>query len=281
MEKRLAKQLLRCIQSPDERFPITETLKPFLQEYLTVGRRKGKSLYLSQEDKNVIASMLRVESIDPTTPPDAWDEITRSEALALGNHEKYASSPVRRRRVAVKALSPTAPLRLGQSPLYLPPRCHVEIDFDEVSVVDHDWLIVVENWEAFQDIHIAIQRLRFPGDNPLVIWRGDATTVRADAMLEWVERLIQPVSAFVDMDPSGLLIADALPRLKSVIYPGDDVLLQMLESHGLGRRDLYEAQIACAGEALRKSTHPDIARIFRTLEVTGKGLPQEHWTVPS
>lgn len=279
MEKNLVKQLLRCVQAPEERFSLTITLTHLLEEHPTLGRIKGKSAYVTAEQKAQMRKILLAERIDPETDPSAWDGLTRAQALDLGNNEKFASEPVRRRRIAIKALFPHSPLYLGGSPTYLPARCHVEIDSSEVNVAQHDWLVVVENWEAFQDIHVAGTKLKFPGTNPLVVWRGDAATVRADAMLEWISALSMPVSAFVDLDPAGLLIASRLPRLASVVSPGHETVKEIFTA-GYGRRDLYENQIASARAGLTKFTCPEIVSLIRLIIEFGKGLPQEYWLSP-
>lgn len=276
MEKSLVKQLLRCVQSPEERFNLTVALTVLLGDYPILGQVKGKSVYVTAEQKERMRQILRSERINPETDPNAWDGLTRSEALDLGNNEKFASDPVRRRRVAVKALFPHLPVYLGGSPIYLPARCHIEIDSNEVNVAQHDWLVVVENWEAFQDIHVAGTKLKFPGTNPLIVWRGGAAAVRADAMLEWVTGLEIPVSAFVDLDPAGLLIAGSLPRFSSVVSPGNEALKELFAA-GHGRCDLYETQIARARASLAKFTSPEIVELIRLIVEFGKGLPQEYW----
>ncbi len=115
--------LLRVVQSAGERFPGSGVLKTFSDGY-RIGRTKGAALLFDAHDKARIRELSGVEGIDPSTDPGAWDRIDRAEALHLGPNEKFAATPVKRQRVAIKTL-PGRPLTLdGQAldpPARLPP----------------------------------------------------------------------------------------------------------------------------------------------------------------
>jgi len=278
MEARLVKMLLRHIQSDKERIPVNASLDAFVREYgPRVGIRKGQSIYMTPAQKQVIRELLSSEGVNADTSPDAWNGLTRAEALTIGNNEKLAHEPVKRRRVAVKALLPSRPLYLNGQPLLLPARCHVEVDYAELGVLaKHDWIVVVENWECFNDIHVAADILRFPGQNPLIVWRGDKDSVRADGMLAMLRNLKQPVAAFVDYDPSGMVIARSLPRLEMVVAPPQEVLREMMQS-GLAER--YMEQIAGCQAVLEKVDVACIASIWNVIRLSGRALPQEIFLV--
>ncbi|MBU0620625.1 MAG: hypothetical protein KJ795_02145 [Gammaproteobacteria bacterium] len=274
MEARLVKLLLRCVQSDNERFSMSASLDAFVRDYgPRVGERKGKSIYMTPTQKLVIRELLDSEGVNADTPPDAWDKLTRTEALAVGHNEKFAQGPVRRRRVAIKALRPSLPLFLNGLPLLLPARCHVEVDHAElVDIAHHDWLVVVENWECFNDIHVAADSLAFPGQNPLIIWRGDKDSVRSDSMLAMLHNLKQPVAAFVDYDPSGMVIARSLPRLKMVVAPPLDELAEMMLS---GLTERYMSQIAGCSAVLEKVDVACVSAVWDVIRLSGRALPQE------
>jgi hypothetical protein len=259
----------------EERVSMTAALKVFCEEHPTVDRQRGNSLYLGESDKDTLRQILISERIDPSTPPDAWEGKTRTEALALGNDEKLTSETVKRRRVAVKALTPSAPIDLGSGAIRLPARCHIEIDFETISAEAHDWIVVVENWECFNDIHLAADRLSFPGRSPLVVWRGDTSATRADAMMEWLAGLNQPVAAFVDYDPSGLIIAASLPRLKGFVAPDLNELARLLRENGLHER--FQAQLSSCQRALDLLSSPIIRPMWELIRREGRALPQEHF----
>lgn len=275
LDARTVQVLLRIIQSQDERFPHSEALSSFIDTYLDIGRREGKSIYLTPTDKERIAGILTAEGIDRNTAPDAWRGLSRTAALALGNNEKLARDPVRNRRIAIKSLRPNQTLVLNGSPVILPPRCHIEAECSVIDVSLHDWVIVVENWESFNDVHLASGRLEFPGNSPIVVWRGDSSRTRADSVLDWLESLKTPVAAFVDYDPKGLVIANGLPRLERIISPPMPVLRELLKNKGL--RDRYLLQIPHCQTLLDRSTG-QIREIWMEIFGTGKALPQEQFS---
>jgi hypothetical protein len=273
MDARLIQKLLRCVQSPDDRVAMSAALEAFCAEHPTVGYRQGRFYCMRPADKETIAQLLRAEGIAPDTAHDAWKGSTRADALALGNDEKLALQPVKRRRIAVKPLRPGMPIDVGTGAMTLPPKCHVDVDYDQVTPVGHDWLIVVENWEAFDEIHLAAERLPFPGVAPLVVWRGDASGTRADAMLAWISTLRQPVAAFVDYDPAGLVIAAGLPRLATIVAPSLPLLQELVRTRGL--HDRFQEQLPSCQQALDATTHREVRSLWAMCRVEGKALPQE------
>jgi|SRR5450759_807409 len=278
MEARLVMMLLRCVQSDSERFKVNASLDAFVREYgPRVGDRKGQSIYMTSAQKQVIRELLFSEGVSADTSPDAWDGLTRAEALSVGNNEKFTHEPVKRRRVAVKTLIPSRPLVLNGQSLLLPARCHVEVDYAELGdMAQHDWIVVVENWECFNDIHMAADSLAFPGQNPLIVWRGDKDSVRTDSMLAMLRNLKQPVAAFVDYDPSGMVIARSLPRLEVVVAPPHDALKKMMQ-RGLVER--YMEQIAGCQAVLEKMDVACVAAVWDVIRLSGRALPQEIFLV--
>ncbi len=217
--------------------------------------------------------MLQAQGIAPETPPDAWDGLTRAESLALGRNEKWADGPARRDRVAVKTL-PGRPLLIGHESILLPPLCHVEADVEEIAGgVQHDTILLVENWECFDRIHAVQLNFSAAGPNPLVIWRGGSGEARADASQNFLKTLNRPVWAFVDFDPAGLVIAATLHSLQGIISPEASVLAELLDKHGL--EDRYRAQLPAAAPSLDRSGHPAVAYLWPLLRQTGRALPQE------
>jgi len=273
MDFRTTKVLLRCVQSQDDRVTINVTLRKFVDTYGSkVGTITGSYFCMTPVQKHAIRSLLVSIGVDPETKPDAWIGLTRTQALKLGNNEKFAQDPVKLRRVAVKSLRPTLPITLNGHSVNLPARCHIEVDYAEVGKMSrHDWIIVVENWESFNAIEVAADKLSFPGQNPLVVWRGDKDSVRSNDMLAMIRGMTQPVAAFVDYDPSGMVIARALPRLAHVVAPPLDVLASMMKE-GLPER--YMAQIAGCQAVLRENDSC-VASVWEVIRLAGRALPQE------
>jgi hypothetical protein len=278
MEARLVKVLLRCVQSDSERFPVNASLDAFVRDYGSqVGKLKGKSIRMTPTQKQVVRELLASEGVSADTSPDAWDCLTRTEALSVGHNEKFAQEPVKRRRVAIKVLLPSRPLALNGQSLLLPARCHVDIDYAELGdMAQHDWIVVVENWECFNDIHVAAGNLPFPGHNPLVVWRGDKDSVKSDSMLAMLRNMKQPVAAFVDYDPSGMVIARSLPRLEMVVAPPLDALSKMMQN-GLVER--YMDQIAGCRAVLEQRDVVCVTVVWDVIQLSGRALPQEAFLI--
>ena len=277
MDAKLVQVLLRCVQTAQARFPLGAVLREFHHAY-RIGLVDGRSIYFDESEKMRIRQILASEEIRPDTRPDAWQGLSRAEALTIGNNEKYTHEPVRRRRVAIKALRPEQPLVIRGRPLYLPAGCHVDADYLELDGLPaHDFIIVVENWECFGNIEVAAQRLRFPGTAPVVVWRGAKDGSRPDMMLEMLARSSQPVAAFVDFDPAGLVIALSLPRLSALVSPDLEELAILLKR---GLADRYMAQIAGCQRTLNECTNPIVSRVWQVIRNSGRALPQEWFVVP-
>ena len=95
---------------------------------------------------------------------------------------------------------------------------------------------------------------------------------RVDAMLGWINGLTQPVAAFVDYDPEGMIIARSLPRLQRVVAPPLDVLKVLLKA---AVRDRYLAQISQCQNTLDQMTDDLVRPIWDVIRQAGKALPQE------
>ena len=277
LTKQTVRSLLRVVQSADERFSASKALGDFSTAY-GIGRGKGAGLLFDANDKVRICEILRAEGIDPTTDPAAWDRLSRARALDLGPNEKFASAPVKRHRVAIKAL-PGRPVRLAGQALLLPPACHLDLDGPAVaSLLAHDTALLVENWECFDRIHAIDLDLSPAGRSPLVVWRGDSSDTRADAAIALLRALDVPVWAFVDYDPAGLLIADGLPRLSGILAPEPDRLDRDLAA-GLPER--YREQLPMAAATLDASSNESVCWLWQIVRRHGTALPQERYIMNS
>lgn len=275
LSKQRVRALLRVVQSSDERFAASRVLTSFVDAY-GIGRSKGAGLLFDADDKVRIREILRAEGIDPSTDPAAWDEITRAEALRLGPDEKFAATPVKRQRVAIKTL-PGSPLNLDGRELILPPACHLDVEGPTVAgLLAHGTALLVENWEPFNRIHDINLDLSPAGENPLVLWRGDRSDTRTDHVLALLRGLDVPVWAFVDYDPAGLLIAAGLPRLAGIIAP-EPARLERDLAHGLPGR--YQDQLPMAAAALDASVNEPVCRLWAVIRRHGRALPQELYLV--
>ncbi len=275
MEKALIKTLLRICQSEENRFARSNMLAAFSREY-HIGQVHGTAFTFTAQDKAEIASLLeKTAGIDAqTTLPSQWDGLSRTESLAFGSNEKLSTAAVRDHRVAIKSL-PNQPLLLGGQHIFLPDGCNLDIDRRWVSQhCEHQTVLVVENWEAFERVHQVNFDLAAAGENPLVVFRG-SHVYQQNHLVALLQALKRPVFAFVDFDPAGLWLAQSLPYFQTLLMPPREILLTALKQCTNHAR--YQAQLPPAARVLDQSTHPTIAEIWRTLQTVGTALPQEYF----
>ncbi|MBV7539395.1 hypothetical protein KW842_26845 [Duganella sp. sic0402] len=273
--KMLAQSLLKVVQSPPERvqFRASKTLTVFVAES-GIGTLQGKNVTFNAAHKVRICDWLRADKIDPTTPANAWADVSRAAALELGPDEKWAGLAVRANRIMLKAL-PGRPLICGGESIFLPPRANLEFDvLDALECVRHDSVIVVENWEVFERINNLELDLQPAGDNPLILWRGGAH-VSIGAAISFLDAFERAVWSAPDYDPEGLAIASRLPHLKGVLAPPDEVLRSLLKKSKLQGR--YISQLAGSQAVLEHAQHPDVRRLWSIVKESRNALPQERF----
>ncbi len=245
---------------------------------LGFGRLVGKTLHFTERDRSGMRELLQARGFATTRLP--LKEMSRSDRLAAGTpNEKAGGGVVKRGRVSVKTL-PGRGLHLRGHEIRLPEGCHVDTDwrlFDE-DLSLHDGILLVENYEAFNDIHLTALSLSAGIENPIVVYRGDKEESRQDNVKTFLGAMDLPVLAFVDMDPQGLLIALSYPRLVGVLAPNKADLEQVLSSPSFARQDLYRKQLP--GTESRLSAVEDSSPIHSLWELIRKhraGAVQELW----
>jgi hypothetical protein len=279
MNKQLVNTLLRVFHSPETRFSAGRWLREFCETY-NIGQIRGASLVISARDKAEIALLLKGKmGIDAqTTYANSWNGLTRGEGLNLAKDEKLAGGAVGEGRLQVKALRGRDLSVCGRQ-LALPDEADLGLPLEGVlgSPIQHDGILIVENKQTFNDIwHVHENLLASRGAlNPLVVFRGDAEGgSRVDAVHHLISETDIPVYAFVDFDPTGMVIASALPRLDSVVCPDLGELSGLLKAHGLAER--FMKQLAAARKTLeRLESDSTIGPVWGVIRSEGKGLPQE------
>ena len=274
MTKLLAQSLLRVVQSPEDKeaFNASKILCDFVRES-GIGIVRSSQILFPTAQKERIRAWLRADNIDPSASLEAWDGIARSAALNLGPDEKWAQSPVRANRIAFKTLHGKA-LFIDGRPTFLPRRANLEWLVDDAACsLNHDSVIVVENWETFDrvdDLQVDFTRA---GPNPLVVWRGGGLRSSTGAAMSFLEMFKRPVWSAPDYDPEGLAIASRLPYLAGILYPSLELLRALLQDSKLS--DRYRQQLPGAIPTLEAAAHPDIVVLWALVRQSGKALPQE------
>lgn len=278
MEKRLIDTLIRIVQSPETQFRNGAGLKDFRQRY-GIGFPVGTTrVRFSDKDKAEIASLLKAKAgIDTDqVKPGAWQGLTRAEALDLGHNEKLARGAVKRDRISVKAV-PGYALKLSGRHLSLPDYAHVDINWREISALEHPVALVVENYEVFDGLHrteIAAALAQAGYRDALVIYRGDATESRKDNVLAFLAAFELPVILFGDIDPASLVEASRFPGVCAITVPADPDLT--FEDFGNGA--LYARQVGQVGSAFEEllgSASPGLRAASGWVHAHRKGLVQE------
>ena len=263
--------MIRICQSNKEKFSYGKELAGFCATY-EIGRLYRSSAFFSVDDKNHIREHLLLnEGIDvDTAMPDMWNTASRAEMSAIAGNEKLTSRAVRDERVAIKA-TPGCPILLGPEKIILPPGANLDIGKRHlIEHLCHDSIIVVENWESFDLLHLTTFEFRDVGNYPLVIFRG-SPEYRQDHVFDVLRAASLPVFAFVDFDPAGLVIAHSLPNFTGLITPPD------LERH-LGKginHKRYMDQLPGAQNTLDRATHRDIKDAWGKIRRAGSALQQE------
>jgi len=275
MDKRLVGLIQRAVLSPETLFPFNTSWQRLHREY-NIGLPVGNQIRVGDWDKRELVALVR-QMTGFNLLAAELDELaglSRHEALALSHQEKWAGQAVRRRRLLLKAL-PGKPLLVNEQALLLHSRGHVDMAADTVGRVGHGSAIVVENYECFD--RLAQMRLVLddgPWANAVVVYRGDPQASRTDDVHEFLRGRALPVLAMVDIDPSGLVIAQTLPGVAGLLAPPLAVIDGLLRQ---GNPALYRKQRAGAEQSLRNSPYALIRKCWALIEAHGAGLAQERW----
>ena len=248
-----------------------------LPEELGIGRIQGKTLYLSERDHQGMRDLLHARGYSLT--PLSLKEMSRSDRLAVATpNEKAGGGALKSGRVSIKALRGKA-LNIAGKTLALPDGSHVDIDWRRIGgPIGHDSIMLVENYEVFDQIH----RLNFDlppyCTDPLVIYRGDKNESRQDNVKALLDAIELPVLAFVDIDPKGLHIAGCCPRLVGVVAPGFSDLNDTLASPSSARHDLYGKQLSGVENYLHSvGDDSPISALWKLMRQYRAGVVQERW----
>lgn len=276
--KRSITLLLDLVQHRRESKPIGDVTRR-LAEVHGIGSITGTKVRYSSADFGRASDLLRLEKIDPSTSPDAWKAVGRTDSWALRGNEKWAGVAASAGLVAVTCL-PSKPLRVANASLLLPEGSHLVLPAEQiVANCEHDSIIVVENLEPFRRCGRWHWRyLAARGKHPLFVFRGEKDGTRADAVNMLLRSTFIPVFGAFDIDPAGLGTALTLPRLDGLIAPE----AQELDSHlradrdqSSGRADLYQKQYAHWAPSLERTSNKEVMILWDVVRRHGEGLVQE------
>jgi len=278
LDQTLAQLMQRLLEKGATSTPLGTTARRLLND-LGIGRIQGKTLYLSERDQQEMRELLLARGYSLT--PVCLKDMSRSDRLATASpNEKAGGGPLKTGRISIKAFSGKT-LNVADKSLSLPDCCHVDIDWRKITnSIRHDSIMLVENYEVFDQIHDLTFELPDNCKNPLVIYRGDKTESRLNNVKAFIDASDLPVLAFVDIDPKGLHIAVGFPRLQGVVAPDYADLNATLDSPATARHDLYKLQLPGVDDYLRSIAEDSpISALWKLLQQHRAGVVQERWLV--
>ncbi|MBD8615028.1 hypothetical protein IFT69_15110 [Pseudomonas putida] len=271
MSQTLVKSLLLITQGDLEKYKVSAGFEKFFGDF-GISFRQGNFYILNAKDRLRIKNYLQDElRIDWKTPIDAWKGISRDKALTLGGNEKMTSAKVRDCRVAIKSL-PGRPLLLAGKEICLPDRSSLDIEWQRVvETSGHKDVLVIENWTNFEKTSTTPLLKNIPG-NPLVLYRGDPI-YGADHAKHLLTAMGKPVTAFVDYDPAGLLIAGSFPCFEQMLCPDIGELHRLLSA--CTKTEEFIRQKSEFLNGLENLAHQQLKSLWKIFNRYGVALPQE------
>lgn len=277
LDQALAQLMQRLLEKEAPSTPMSATARRLIED-LGIGRIQGKTLYLSDRNRQEMREILLARGYSASPAP--LKEMSRCDRLAAATpNEKAGGGPLKTGRISIKALAGQT-LNIAGRTLNLPDGSHVDIDWHTILAdgARHNAIMLVENYEVFDQVHRLHLDLPQAFDNPLVLYRGDKTESRLDNVKSFLEAMTLPVVAFPDIDPQGLHIASTCPRLVGILAPEQVDLERVLASPTSARADLFRSQIPGVGGRLRAlPKESPISALWELLQKHRAGAVQERW----
>ncbi|WP_143227707.1 hypothetical protein [Acidovorax sp. 59] len=234
----------------------------------SLGLSTGRNIEYGEQDWLRAEQLLRSHDI-PTSKME--EGAGRIELAAYGGvSEKSFSQAPHANSVAIRCMGHC---ELDGLELYTPEGCYLALTMEAAARIQCDRLIVVENLESFRRLE-RYAWLSPEGSNVLVVYRGDTIFNGRDAQALVLGRS-EPIWAFFDFDPQGLMLANALPhdRLEKILVPDLDVLAGLCDT--VRGRELFHDQVGGSQTQLDASQHPAVVPLWVLMKRLRSGATQE------
>lgn len=237
-------------------------------EHYSIGATVGRQVEYRDDHLRMAAELLRTHDL-PVNPmaPGA----TRAEVAVFGGmSEKALSAAPHAGSIGVKCVGSCTLYRVV---LCTPQGSYLVVTPEVAGRIRCDRLMLVENLETFRQLE-RYGWIDYRGQSVLVIYRGDSALSVGEA-LQVIRARAEPIWAFVDFDPAGLVIANSLPpqRLERIILPKEAWLRQ---AAGTSRgRQLFDEQESRARPSLERATHSEVRRAWAVLAELRSAVTQE------
>ncbi|MCK5354944.1 MAG: hypothetical protein KAJ63_07475 [Methyloprofundus sp.] len=274
---KLNKTLLRvaenAIKGKQDSVALNKSWQLLHQEY-GIGLTQGTKLKLDQRDRAKLLDIIQLETginLQQTSVTE-FANLTREQALKVALDEKMAGQKVKQQRLAIKVLAGQS-LRINQQHYRLPVEGHMDMSLEQIETIEHNCLLIVENYRCFD--HIQQIKISLPEkyQQPFVVYRGDEYYSQQTLRL-LLQKTALPVIAMMDIDPEGLLIACSFERVLGLMCVRLSELDSLLEEKG--NAQLYAKQLPRCQQALNSAEEPVIKALWAVLRQHQKGWVQEH-----
>ncbi|NWJ65007.1 hypothetical protein HX770_11585 [Vibrio parahaemolyticus] len=228
-----------------------------IQRDYGLGRLISGKLKLTPEDIRKVRSLVKKQSgFDLLCDPIPS---SRTEASRFFSNEKIANTAVKGKVVKVYGVSST---NINGRTYCLEEGMVVEMPFDLLVSIQHQTIVLVENYEAFRQFRDA--KLDLPM-NPLIVYRGDIEggVISKDFALKFPEAQL---IAWFDADPAGISFALASDASMMIV---PDLSEDQLKAHG--RSSLFDNQHRNWGR-VSGAIPPKLQQLMSGV---GKGITQE------
>lgn len=237
-------------------------------EHYSLGTVVGRNIEYRESDHRTAESLLRAHDL----PVKSMGlDASRADVAAYGGlSEKRLSSAPHAKSVAVKFFGDCT---VDGQRLSTPAGCYMVVSPALGLRIKCDRLLVVENLETLRRLE-DYTWLDFRGLSVIAIFRGDPSLSVGHA-LGLVRDRTEPIWAFVDFDPAGLVIANALPhgRLERVVLPPLQWLKKAADtSRG---RQLFAEQVERCSQTLDRSPHPEVRIWWASMRAWRSAVTQE------
>jgi len=237
-------------------------------EHFSLGQHVGRFIEYRSEHHRMALSLLQAHDL-PVNKPSA--RALRADSAKFGGlSEKSLSAAPHSGSIAIKCLGNCL---LDSTPLVTPPSSYLVVTPEIGQHITCDRLMLIENLETFRHLE-QYTWIDFSNKSVMVIYRGDTDLSTGDVAL-FLQTRSEPIWAFVDFDPAGLVIANSLPSgtLERLILPAWS-LLRLLADTPRGRQ-LFDEQYSYAQGALNRTEHPLLKNAWEVLLELRSGVTQE------
>lgn len=259
--------LQRLVSEQPQQRRIGEVSRHFC-EHFSLGTMVGRQVEYREEHLRTAESLLRNHDL-PVSPMAS--AATRADVAAFGGlSEKALSTAPHARSIGVKCVGPCT---LDGLALRTPEGTYLVVSPEVASRISCDRLLLVENLETFRHLE-RYGWIDYRGCSVLAIYRGDSVLATGEA-LQLLRDRHEPIWAFVDFDPAGLVIANALPtdRLERIVLPAQAWLCEAARtSRG---RQLFDRQEAGARPGLEHAAHPEVRLAWAAMTAMRSAVTQE------